>query len=255
MLKVEHLKFRYGEEEILKDICFMAEPGMLTAIIGANGAGKTTLLRCLSGLQTGEGSISLCGRERSTMNRQEISEIMSYLDQTTDCDAELNVYEVILLGRINQLSFHITDEDMEKVNNVMNLMGISRFAKRKISELSGGQRQLVFIAQTLIKDPRILLLDEPTSALDLNRQFRLMKFMREITIEKKFTTVATLHHLDIAAKFADRIAVVHQGIIYSFGSPEEVITEQMLRDVYKVEAELYIDKNGDRHIVATDAIL
>ena len=254
MLEINNLKFQYGKETIIEDVSFNAKPGEVTAIIGANGAGKTTLLKCISGLQSGQGTIKLCGRDSSSMSRQQISEIMSYLDQGTDCQAELNVYEVILLGRINQLSFKVSDDDMERVEEVMKLMSISQFAHRKITELSGGQRQMVFIAQTLIKEPEILILDEPTSALDLNRQFKLMEFLRQMTREKKFTTLLTLHHLDMAAKYADRIVVIHDGVVYADGAPEEVITEQMLRDVYKVNSEVYMDREGGRHIVAVGAI-
>lgn len=136
----------------------------------------------------------------------------------------------------------------------MKLMNISHLAHRKISELSGGQRQLVFIAQTLIKDPQIIVMDEPTSALDLNKQFQLMDFLKKITQEKQFTTLLTLHHLDLAARYADKVVVVHDGVVYAQGTPQEVFTIQMLRDVYSVDAELFVDKCGNVHVVAVNHI-
>jgi iron complex transport system ATP-binding protein len=254
MVEVRDLSFQYGKEPILRKISFCAKPGDITAVIGANGAGKTTLLKCIAGLEKGSGTVKICGSDTTKISRNKISKLLSYLDQSTDCDAELNVYEVILLGRLQQLAFKVSDEDMERVNRVMEMMSLTQFADRKISELSGGQRQLVFIAQTLIKDPQVLILDEPTSALDLNHQFKIMEFLKNVTKKKCFTTLVTLHHLDIAAKYADHVVVIDNGKIYSEDTPDKVFTKKMLRDVYKVDAEIYIDSKNDKHIVALGAV-
>lgn len=250
MLRVGNLTFGYSSDDVFSDIGFCARPGEITAILGANGAGKTTLLKCIAGLEKAEGSVSICGSERSSMSRAQVAESLSFLSQNTDGEAELNVFEVILLGRIQKLSFRVSEEDTKRVEDIMELLSISQFAHRKISELSGGQRQLVFIAQTLIKDPKVLILDEPTSALDLNKQFKLMDLIQKITRERQLTTLVTLHHLDIAAKYADKVVVLSDKGVYADGSPNEVINETMLREVYKITSEIYTDALGGRHIVA-----
>lgn len=254
MIEVKNLSFKYEKEPIFENVSFCAKPGEITAVVGANGAGKTTLLKCIAGLEKGTGTVKICGRDTSKMPRSKISKLLSYLDQSTDCGAELNVYEVILLGRLQQLSFKVSDDDIERVNEVMEMMSLTQFADRNISELSGGQRQLVFIAQTLIKNPQILILDEPTSALDLNHQFKIMEFLKDITKKNQFTSLVTLHHLDIASKFADHVVVINDGKVYTEDSPDNVFTEKMLRDVYEVDAEIYVDSKNDRHIVALGAV-
>lgn len=250
MLDVDRLNFSYGAEPVLKDISFSAKPGTITSVIGANGAGKTTLLLCISRLLSFQGGVHIDGSSLTAMPHENFVSMLSYLAQDTSCSAELNVFEIILLGIVRHLSFRITEEEKQKVESIMDLLGIRQFAHRRITELSGGQRQLVFIAQTLVKEPKILVLDEPTSALDLNRQFKLMNLIQKITRERQLITLVTLHNLDIASKYSDRIVTLNNGIVYGVGTPEESFHEQMLSDVYSVSAEIYKDQSGVLHVIA-----
>lgn len=254
MLEVKNLAFSYDNEGLIKDIRFIAKPGEITAIIGANGAGKTTLLKCISGLEKCSGYVSFFGKDCASMDLKERMSYISYLDQNTDCFVNLTVYEVVLLGRIDRLSFRVTKEDTEIVDSILERMSLTQFAGRKIFELSGGQRQLVFIAQTLVKNPKILIMDEPTSALDLNKQFILMDILKKVTVENNYVSLLTLHHLDIAYKYADRVVIVNDGVVYAEGKPLDVMTEKMLNDVYKVDAELTTDRNGQNHIFALSSL-
>ena len=179
MLRVENLSFSYGTECILKEVCFRAEPGKITVLIGTNGAGKTTLLNCLTHRLKCRGKIVLDEQDLSGLSFEKRSERISYLEQSTMCDAALNVFEVILLGRISRLGLRISKEDLNAVNQVMKLLHLENLAGRNISELSGGQRQMVFIAQALVREPKLFILDEPVSALDLNHQFHLMDFLKQ----------------------------------------------------------------------------
>lgn len=250
MLDIENLSFSYGTEPILRDVCFQAERGCITSVIGPNGTGKTTMLLCISRLMPFKGEIRMDGLSLNSLSREEFTALLSYLSQDTSCSAELNVYEVILLGLVNHLSFRVTPEDQERVESVMELLGITEFANRRITELSGGQRQLVFIAQTLVKEPKVLILDEPTSALDLNRQFKLMNLIRRITKERDLTTLVTLHHLDIAARYSDRVVTLDKGRVYQVGTPEETFTTKMFTDVFGIESEIYRDSTGALHVIA-----
>ena len=122
-------------------------------------------------------------------------------------------------------------------------------------ELSGGQRQLVFMAQALVKEPKILILDEPTSALDLHKQFDLLTLLKNLTRENDFTTLVTLHHLDLAAMFADEIIVLKEGTVYAQGAPKDIFTEAMMEDVYRVKTKIYMDDNGLPHVIPLEAII
>ena len=252
MLEIKDFTFAYGEETIFEDISFSCEPGKITSIIGTNGTGKTTLLKCIAGLnKVKSGEVILDGIPRSRMRMTDFAAALGYLDQNNYCAAQLNVYEVILLGRIRKLSFRVSEEDTERVDAVSRMLGIEKFLGRNIMELSGGQRQMVFIAQTLVKEPGILILDEPTSALDVNHQFKLMNLIRKLTEDRNLTTLVTLHHLDLAAKYSDEVIVLNDKKIYARGKPEKVITQDMLHTVYEVEADIFRDNYGSIHAIPT----
>ncbi|MBR3409351.1 MAG: ABC transporter ATP-binding protein [Candidatus Methanomethylophilaceae archaeon] len=251
IVNVEGLSFGYGNIKILDSLGFTARPGEITTIIGANGAGKTTLLKCIADLSKHEGKVTFDGRE---VPKEELFTFMSYMEQNTDLDIDLNVFEIVLLGKIQSLGFYVSEEDMEEVYEVLKLMNITEFASRKIGELSGGQRQLVFIAQALVKNPSVIILDEPTSALDLYHQFNLVEFMSKITKERKCTTIMTLHHLDVACKYSDNMVIVHDHGIYAEGPPSKVFTTKMLEDVYRVRSNIVTDENGDMHLIVLGPI-
>ena len=256
MVEVRDLSFQYGKTapKILDGVSFCAASGKMTALIGANGAGKSTLLKNVAGLLKGGGEIVIDGRGLAAWPREELARRISYLAQGGESHAVLNVFEVVLLGRMHSLSFRVSDADTAAVERILDRLGIAHLAGRGIGALSGGQRQLVFIAQALAKGPEILLLDEPTSALDLHRQFELLTLLQTLTAERGFTTVMTLHHLDLAARFADEIVVLSEGRVYARGAPAAVFTEQMLRDVYRVRAKIYADDDGARHVIVSGAV-
>ncbi len=243
-MRASNLNFSYDDRNGLYDISFSAEPGMITSIIGPNGAGKSTLLKCLAGLYSYEGDVKIDGMQEE----DSLTKTLSYLGQDFDCDAELNVFEVVLLGLVESLSFGVSEDDIENVKNVMRKVGILHLSSRMIGQISGGQRQLVFIAQALVKHPKVLLLDEPTSALDLYRQFKIMDLVKTVTKEEGCITVVTLHHLDVALNYSDRVVVMQNGHIYNQGIPESVFNDGMLNEVYQVDAEIVHGK-GSKHLI------
>lgn len=254
MLKVDNVKFAYKNAEILEDISFMAHPGEITVILGANGCGKTTLLNCINGRNKYSGDITWKGKDIHNIRHEDFFDIFSYLDQNIACNATLTVFEVILLGRLNSLGFRVGEDDIRSVDSILRLLEIEKFADRNIGELSGGQRQLVFIAQSLVRNPEILIMDEPTSALDLNHQFYLLDFLKRITREKNYTTILTLHHLDMAARYADKLLIIKDKKVYAYGPPSEVYTTRMLGDIYKVDSEVFYDEHMNQHIIATGSL-
>lgn len=246
IVSVKDLGYSYGKTPIIDHVNFEARPGEITTVIGANGAGKTTMLKCIAGLFHHRGTVEFDGE---SMNFQKSAEFISYMEQNTDCDIELNVFEIVLLGMVGSLSYSVDKETIAKVEGILSEMGLMKFADRKIGELSGGQRQLVFIAQALVKDPKVLILDEPTSALDLYHQFGLISFIKKVTKERGCTTIMTLHHLDVALKYSDQVVVVNSGGLYQVGPSEEVFTEKMLFDVYSVFSKFEVDDKGVKHLI------
>ena len=247
---VRDLSFSYDKKvEILKGICFDAVPGKMTVIIGANGAGKTTALKCVAGLYKHEGEVLFDGQ---VLKYSDLVEHLSYMEQNTDCTMNLDVFTIVMLGKHQSLGFKPTKSDIQDVKDVLELVGVKQLASKKIGEISGGQRQLVFLAQALVKKPKVLLLDEPTGALDLFHQIKLMKFVKKVTQDRDCVTIMTLHHLDMAMKYADHVVVISNNSVYQQGPPSEVFTEKMLRDVYRVECEILVDSHGERYMHVID---
>jgi iron complex transport system ATP-binding protein len=226
-LVVSDLGVRYGQRHALAGVSLEAKPGEVTAIIGPNGSGKSSLIRAIAGLITHQGSVS-CGADGAAR--------IGYLPQDVGSRAALTVLEVVLLGRLRALHLRLTDADLDAAGAALATLGIEHLASRDLAELSGGQRQLVFLAQVLASEPQILLLDEPISALDIRNQVEVLDTVRRLTRERGLTTLMVLHELSAAARAADRIIVLKEGKVAGDGLPDSVLTTQLLRDVFGIDA-------------------
>lgn len=242
-LEIENLKFAYNPATpVLKDISMEASPGEITALIGPNAAGKSTLLKCIAGVVKPQGIIKLDGKEISALKRDDVSKWVSYLPQELSSRAILTVFEAVLLGRLNTLSWRVGNNDLNIVLGVLKDLGAEELASRFLNELSGGQKQMVSIAQTLVSEPKILLLDEPVSNLDLRHELEILELITNITREKKITTVIAIHALSLAARYADKLVVLKGGAVYASGQLELVLTPEMVREVYGVNAKVVTDE-------------
>ena len=254
MLEISNLSFGYDSHPILKNVNLTFEPGKMTAVIGPNATGKSTLLKCISGILRGQGAVLMDGRNLSTLNQQDIAKQISYLSQEGYGKAVLSVFEVVLLGRVHSLSLKVSDVEINYVSKILRQLGIEELAARNICELSGGQRQMVFIAQALVREPSILLLDEPTNSLDLHRELEMLELIKNLTITRALTTVVTLHQLDMAARYADEIVVLFDGEVYAAGPPAAVLTTDMLRTVYQVNAAIHQASDGVPHVMTISSV-
>ncbi|HEX2555741.1 MAG TPA: ABC transporter ATP-binding protein [Microvirga sp.] len=206
--------------------------GEVVAVIGPNGAGKSTLFRRIAGLLGGPGAVRVNGSEERPARRP------CYLPQDTAVAAVLTVYESVLLARKQERrgAWAVEDADLAIVDAALDDLGIEDLAFRNLAELSGGQRQLVSIAQMLVREPQILLLDEPTSALDLHRQIEVLTLVRRLAQERNICVLLAVHDLNQALRVADRVLVIAGGRLVAVGAPEAVITPALLEDVYGVRA-------------------
>lgn len=230
-LDVRHLRVSTGEREVLKDVSLTLPGGELACVLGRNACGKTTLLKCIAGLLPHEGSVRLVedGRE---LRRS----ALSYLPQLANVTSRLTVFEMVMLGLGGRLSWRVPAEVLDQVDATLHAMHISDLAERPVHALSGGQKQLVFMAQSFVSRPRALLLDEPTSALDLRHQLVVMEAARSYARETGAVVVAVVHDLQLAARFASRLVLVADGRIRLAGTPGEVLVPDEIREAYGVEA-------------------
>lgn len=256
-LELSGIQAGYGKHPVLRDINTpIMRGGEITAVIGPNAVGKSTLFRRISGLLKGPGEVRVNGEAERDWRRAGI-ERPCYLPQETQVNAVLSVFESVLLARKRKDErssggWHVADRDLDAVTSVLTLLGIEALTSRNLSELSGGQRQLVSIAQALVRDPRILLMDEPTSALDLKRQVEVLRLIRDLVVERDLCVLIALHDINQAVRFADRVLILREGRLVASGPPGEVVTVELLRTVYGVEARIERCSRGQMVVLVDD---
>ena len=227
-LLADNLSLSYGRQAVLHGVELTLQPGRLVALVGPNGSGKSSLIKCLAGLLPHTGRVRLSGEPPSAAQ-------IGYMPQDHAASAALTVLETVLLGRLGSLRWQVGDDDLASVDAVLTRLGINDLAQRWLGDLSGGQRQLVFLAQSLVAQPRVLLLDEPISALDLRHQLEVMNTVRALTLERGLITLAVLHDLNAAARHSDEVVLLHEGRVLEAGAPAQVLTAAHVRRVFQVD--------------------
>jgi len=242
-LQIEDLRFAYNPASpVLRGVTLEALPGEITALIGPNATGKTTLLKCIANIIKPQGMIRLEGKEITSLKKDDVSKWISYLPQELSSRAVLTVFEAVLIGRLKTLSWRVSDNDLNTAMSVLKNLGIEDLAPRFLDELSGGQKQMVSIAQALVSDPQILLLDEPISNLDLRHELEILELIADITRKRNITTLIAMHALSLTARYADKLVVMKEGMVYDSGRLEIVLTPEMVREVYGVNVKVITDE-------------
>ncbi|HSR59031.1 MAG TPA: ABC transporter ATP-binding protein, partial [Candidatus Binataceae bacterium] len=216
----------------------------MLAIVGPNGAGKSTLLKVLGGtLARRRGRVELFGRPLDSYDRRELARLIGVVAQENNVAFQFTVLEVVLMGRAPHLgAFHFeSPRDLEIARAAMAHFDLLALAHRHIQELSGGERKRVFLARALAQEPKIALLDEPTAFLDLRHVADIFSRFRALCVERGMAVAATLHDLNAAAIYADRVLLMKDGAAVAHGTPEQVLTEKNLREVY--DTEVYVGRN------------
>lgn len=243
MLEIKNLSFSYNKhkENIFENLSINFTKGF-NVILGPNGAGKSTLLKAIFGLLRYQGNIYYDDINLSKINFNKKVELISYLPQMDLNISPLTVLEMVLLGRLPELNQKISDEDIKAVTEILKALNIENLITRTFSELSGGQKKMVFIAQALVRNPKLILLDEPTNSLDLQKQLELCQFLKNFIELKKVDIVTVLHDINLAIRYADHIVILsNEGRLYDSGEAKKVITEKMLREVYGVSGNVILD--------------
>ncbi|MGU3576050.1 ABC transporter ATP-binding protein [Brucellaceae bacterium C25G] len=247
-LKVNHVSVSFQNTSILNDISFEAKKGEFIGLIGPNGAGKTTLLRTIMNFVACSGEVAIDGEAVAGMGHQQRARCLSYLPQERDVAWPVSVEMVVGLGRHMQRSAFasLSDADRIIINQAMLQMDVAQFAQKSVMDLSGGEKARVMIARLLAQGSPFILADEPVSGLDPAHQLNLMQYFSDLAQSGK-TVIASLHDLSLSAQRCTRLILLEKGKIIADGKPEEVLTLENLRQVYKIEADI-THKNGRLYI-------
>jgi iron complex transport system ATP-binding protein len=250
-LLIEGVSVAYGARQILHGVSLPALPaGSLVALVGPNGAGKSTLLRALAGLERMRGGLSLDGQDVTRLGFAERSRRLAYMPQQLPPGIALGVLESIVAA----LRVSGSDDLLGSAYEALRQLGIEGLAERSLDSLSGGQRQLVALAQLMARNPQVLLLDEPTSALDLHYQLRVMGAVRERVQAHRLLAVAVLHDINLAASHADWLVVLREGRVVACGAPGDVLQPGLLAEVYGVEARVECCSQGRLQVLVDRAL-
>jgi iron complex transport system ATP-binding protein len=252
MLEATGIACAYDGTDVLSDVTLRLSPGDFVAVAGPNGSGKSTLIRALSRvLRPRLGSAMLDGRDLYALPARESARAIAVLPQESSIEFEFTCEEVVMMGRAPHLGRFETESERDRavVREAMERTSTWDLRARPVVELSGGERQRVLLARAFAQEPKILLLDEPTAHLDVSFQVQILRLVRELRDDRKTTVLASLHDLNLAAAYADRIVLLSKGRIAAAGTPKDVLVESVLRPVFGPEITVWTHPDSGAPLV------
>ncbi|MCX5656905.1 MAG: ABC transporter ATP-binding protein [Candidatus Omnitrophica bacterium] len=235
LLEAESISCGYGKKIILKDISFEVKEGEFLGIIGPNGAGKSTLLKTVSKIIPPlSGAVYYQGEDISKLRHKVLARNMAYVSQEAQVWFSFSVLEILMMGRYPFLKRLEAEgkADWDIMKKAVSLTDIGELIYNSLDELSSGERQLVFIAKSLIQEPKLLLLDEPTAHLDIGHEMKIFDLLRKLNRQYRLSIIAVLHDLNLASQYCDRLLLLSGGGIKKAGTPEEVLEYKIIEEAY-----------------------
>ena len=251
-LDAARIRFARGARLIVDDVDITVPRGAVGALLGPNGAGKSTLLHVVAGVERADaGALTLAGDDLAAVRRRDRARRIALAEQEVVDAPGLRVADVVALGRIPHQSAWggATPQDRAAVERSLHAAGAAAFAERAYDELSGGERQRVNLARALAQEPALLLLDEPTNHLDIHAQLTMLALLRRLA-DGGMTVLAALHDLSLAAGYADHVVVLASGRVVAAGEPRDVLTTELIREVWGVEASVLEHPTSGRPLIA-----
>lgn len=243
-IEARELKIGYGDKMAIENASLKIEDGEIVSIIGPNGSGKSTLIKALSRyLKPKSGKVFLGGKDIATIAGKDLAKKIAVLPQFKSTPDDISVETLVSYGRHPHLGFgkRLRTEDFEVMDWAIEKTGLEDFRDRNITTLSGGEAQRAWIAMALTQKASILMLDEPNTYLDISYQMEILELVKELNQSLNLTVVMVLHDLNQAARYSDKIYVLMNGQICKYGKPKNVIQSDLLRDVFRIEADVFED--------------
>ena len=247
-ITTENIKMKIGDNEILKGVSIDSKNREFVGIIGPNGSGKSTLLKSIYRiLKPNDGCIKLDDMDISKMSIKESAKKMAVVSQHNYYNFDFTVKEVVSMGRSPHKKNLERDniEDFEIVKESLQKLGMSEFSNRSFSTLSGGEQQRVILARALAQKTPCLILDEPTNHLDIKYQLSLLNIVKSLDL----TVISAIHDLNIASMYCDRLFVMKDGQIVASGTPQDILTKELIKEIYEIDVEIIKDSKNQTHIL------
>jgi len=241
MLEIHSVAVGYHSLPVLEGVTLDVKPGEIVALIGPNGSGKTTLLRAVNGLiPLFSGWIRVAGKDVRALSIPERARFMAVVPHARRLPQDYTVWQTVFMGRTPYLGWlgRTSARDQEISREALEKAHLTDIAGRYIGELSGGEQQLVLLARALAQDAPVLLLDEPTAHLDLHHQTKVLNLIRKLARERRLAVLLSLHDLNLVAQFSDRVALLGDGKVQRVGRPNEVLNQELLSRVYRVQVQV-----------------
>lgn len=247
-ITAENIKMKIGDNEILKGVSIDSKNREFVGIIGPNGSGKSTLLKSIYRiLKPNDGCIKLDDMDISKMSIKESAKKMAVVSQHNYYNFDFTVKEVVSMGRSPHKKNLERDniEDFKIVKESLQKVGMSEFSNRSFSTLSGGEQQRVILARALAQKTPCLILDEPTNHLDIKYQLSLLNIVKSLDL----TVISAIHDLNIASMYCDRLFVMKDGQIVASGTPQDILTKELIKEIYEIDVEIIKDSKNQTHIL------
>ncbi|MCK9323637.1 MAG: ABC transporter ATP-binding protein [Candidatus Methanomethylophilaceae archaeon] len=235
----------------VRDVSFKLEPGKLVGLIGPNGCGKTSMMRCINKMHPmSSGDVMLDGQSVHSLTISEIAKKVANVPAELKNSFGLTVYETVMLGRYPHLKnmWWETDVDESSVIDALKKFGVTQLQDRPLNMLSSGERQRVLIAKAYVQEPRLMLVDEPTAHLDMKYKLDVMEYLTAM-VKKDMTILVAEHDISLMARYCNQCIIMKKGEIVSMGDPKEIITEELIQDVYEVSASVGFDRDGELFVL------
>ena len=245
MIHVKQIEKNYGEKRVLAKVSTQFPKGKVTSLIGPNGAGKTTLLMLIARLQEAHGGeITIDGRSIAAIQIRDYARLVATLRQAPDFKLRLTVEELVAFGRFPYSRGALTEQDRQAIDEAIAFLSLEHLRLAYVDELSGGQRQMAFLAMTIAQQTEIVLLDEPLNNLDMKHAVQIMRALRRLCDEQGRTVILVIHDINFAANYSDHVVAMQGGAVRFAGPAHEVVTEERLRALYDIDFHIVRNERG-----------
>lgn len=256
LLSIKGLSMEFDGFHALEDVSFDLGAGKLVGLIGPNGCGKSTMMRCISRIyEPTAGTISVAGRDVLHMKSAEVAKLVATVPAELGSTFNMTVMDMVVLGRypfVDRLWWE-TPEDERITREALRTFGLDGIRRRQLSLCSSGERQRALIAKAYVQEPRLMLVDEPTAHLDMKYKLQVMEYLRRMA-RSDMTVLVAEHDISLMARYCDTCIIMKKGRIVTIGDPKEVITEDLIRDVYEVDSRVGLDADGEIYVLPKNYI-